>query len=73
MRNLRPSITENAGNVWKAGTLEWMPNHIFGPRSIPHVETRYPLWQQPRLEEDVEAGPMSRPATCISTCWRARQ
>jgi cytochrome c oxidase subunit I+III len=55
LRNLRPSLSEHAGNAWKAGTLEWMPNHTFGPRSIPRVESRYPLWQQPRLEEDVEA------------------
>jgi cytochrome c oxidase subunit I+III len=55
-RNLRPSISEHAGNVWKAGTLEWLPNHVFGPRSIPAVESRYPLWQQPGLERQSEAG-----------------
>ena len=26
-----------AGDVWKAGTLEWLPNGIYGPRSIPIV------------------------------------
>jgi cytochrome c oxidase subunit I+III len=56
IRNLRPSISKHAGNVWNAGTLEWMPNHIFGPRSIPAIESQYPLWQQPRLEHEVEAG-----------------
>ncbi len=61
VRNLRPSITNNAGNVWKAATLEWMPNHVFGPRSIPHVQTEYPLWQQPRLEEEVEAARLYLP------------
>jgi cytochrome c oxidase subunit I+III len=56
LRNLRPSISEHAGNVWDAGTLEWMPNHVFGPRSIPQIDSRYPLWEQPRLEREVEAG-----------------
>ena len=55
VRNLRPSLTEPAGNVWNAGTLEWLPNDLYGPRSIPHIESRYPLWQQPNLERDVEA------------------
>ena len=50
-----PSLTEPAGNVWNAGTLEWLPNDLYGPRSIPHIESRYPLWQQPDLERDVEA------------------
>jgi cytochrome c oxidase subunit I+III len=56
VRNLRPSLSEHAGNSWNAGTLEWLPNHLFGPRSIPHIESRYPLWQQPDLEREVEAG-----------------
>ena len=56
VRNLRPSLSEPAGNVWKAGTLEWLPNDLYGPRSIPQIESRYPLWQQPDLEREVEAG-----------------
>ena len=55
VRNLRPTLTEPAGNVWNAGTLEWLPSDLYGPRSIPHIESRYPLWQQPNLERDVEA------------------
>ncbi len=55
VRNLRPWLTEHAGNVWEAGTLEWLPNNIYGPRSVPHIASRYPLWQQPDLERDVEA------------------
>jgi cytochrome c oxidase subunit I+III len=55
-RNLRPSISESAGNVWNAGTLEWMPNHTFGMRSIPQIDSRYPLWQQPNLEHEVDTG-----------------
>jgi cytochrome c oxidase subunit I+III len=56
VRNLRPSISEHAGNIWNAGTLEWMPNHFFGPRSIPSIESRYPLWHQANLEREAEAG-----------------
>jgi cytochrome c oxidase subunit I+III len=56
VRNLRPSLSEHAGNVWQAGTLEWMPNHVYGPRSIPQIHSRYPLWQQPDLEQEAEAG-----------------
>jgi cytochrome c oxidase subunit I+III len=56
MRNLRPSLSRHAGNVWRAGTLEWMPNHHYGTRSIPHIESRYPLWEQRGLERAVEEG-----------------
>jgi cytochrome c oxidase subunit I+III len=54
VRNLRPSLTEPAGNVWNAGTLEWLPSALYGPRSIPHIESRYPLWEQPNLEREVK-------------------
>jgi cytochrome c oxidase subunit I+III len=56
VRNLRPSLTDTAGNIWKAGTLEWLPNDVYGPRSIPVVTSADPLWHQPRLADDVEAG-----------------
>jgi len=56
IRNLRPSVSEHAGNVWSAGTLEWMPGHVFGPRSIPGVESRYPLWHQANLQQESETG-----------------
>ncbi|MDQ2081120.1 cytochrome c oxidase subunit I [Xanthobacteraceae bacterium Astr-EGSB] len=55
LRNFRPS-PDNAGNVWNAGTLEWLPSGDYANRSIPIVRTHYPLWDQPRLAEDVEAG-----------------
>ena len=44
---------------WHAGTLEWMgelPAHPWGVRSIPVVDSRYPLWDQPHLVRDVDAG-----------------
>ena len=56
VRNLRPSLSKAAGDIWKAGTLEWLPNDVYGPRSIPIVTSADPLWDQPRLANDVEAG-----------------
>ena len=46
----------NAGNVWGGGTLEWLPSGNYANRSIPRVTTRYPLWEQPGLADDVAAG-----------------
>ena len=46
-------------NPWKAGTLEWahdIPEESWGIRSIPHVTTRYPLWDDPKLLDRVDAG-----------------
>ncbi len=55
-RRFRMSSEENAGNVWNAGTLEWLPNGNYSNRSIPIVTSREPLWDQPNLAEDVDAG-----------------
>jgi cytochrome c oxidase subunit I+III len=51
-------ITERSevGNLWNAGTLEWLPNDNFGIRSLPIIESRYPLWDQPNIARDVEEG-----------------
>lgn len=46
-------------NPWKAGSLEWlqeMPSESWGVRSIPEVDGRYPLWDQPTIERDVDEG-----------------
>ena len=56
VRNLRPAVSNTAGNIWKAATLEWLHNDVYGPRSIPIVTSADPLWDQPRLADDVEAG-----------------
>lgn len=55
-RNLRPTTSNSAGNVWNAGTLEWLQGAHYSIRSIPYVRSREPLWDQPRLADDVEAG-----------------
>jgi cytochrome c oxidase subunit I+III len=46
-------------NPWGAGTLEWlaeMPDKPWGVRSIPEIDGRYPLWQQPNFVRDVDQG-----------------
>jgi cytochrome c oxidase subunit I+III len=46
-------------NPWNAGTLEWvqeMPGKPWGIRSIPEIDSRYPLWQQPNLARDIDEG-----------------
>ncbi|MBL3704507.1 cytochrome c oxidase subunit I [Sulfitobacter sp. BDSS02] len=48
-----------ARNPWQAGTLEWsheIPEEAWGVRSIPHVTSRYPLWDQPQIVERMDAG-----------------
>lgn len=46
-------------NPWQAGTLEWMgrlPPEPWGVRSIPEIDSRYPLWEQPDFMRDVDEG-----------------
>ena len=46
-------------NPWDAGTLEWlaeMPGKPWGVRSIPEIDCRYPLWDQPHFMRDVDQG-----------------
>ncbi|MFD1746772.1 cytochrome c oxidase subunit I [Rhizobium helianthi] len=45
-------------NPWNAGTMEWLnqPEESWGMRSIPIVESRYPLWDQPDLRQNIEDG-----------------
>ncbi|HYC71901.1 MAG TPA: cytochrome c oxidase subunit I [Opitutaceae bacterium] len=53
----RQPISER--NPWRAGTLEWlpgMPPEPWGVRSIPEIDSRYPLWDQPDFVRDVDEG-----------------
>jgi cytochrome c oxidase subunit I+III len=46
-------------NPWNAGTLEWLseiPAKPWGVRSIPEIDGRYPLWDQPNIVRDVDEG-----------------
>ncbi|MDO9418502.1 cytochrome c oxidase subunit I [Pararhizobium sp.] len=57
---LRPKRHQPKGtaNPWNAGTLEWIsePEENWGVRSIPVISSRYPLWDQPDLVRDMNAG-----------------
>jgi cytochrome c oxidase subunit I+III len=55
-RNFRFAADDNAGNVYGGGTLEWLPTGLYSTRSIPVVKSRDPLWDDPKLADDVEAG-----------------
>jgi cytochrome c oxidase subunit I+III len=53
------SHTCSERNPWQAGTLEWlaeMPSPPWGMRSIPEIDSRYPLWDQPNFMRDVDEG-----------------
>jgi cytochrome c oxidase subunit I+III len=76
--NFRVS-NKGAGNPWEAGTLEWLPSDVYSTRSIPYVTTRDPLWEQPNLAAEVEAGahylpnaPTGGRETIVSTAIEAR-
>jgi cytochrome c oxidase subunit I len=46
-------------NVWNAGTLEWagrVPADDWGLRSIPLINSRYPLWDDPKLLRTIDSG-----------------
>jgi cytochrome c oxidase subunit I+III len=58
---LRPRRNEPLAprDPWRAGTLEWvqdMPGKDWGIRSIPEIDSRYPLWEQPNLMRDIDQG-----------------
>lgn len=78
-RNFRPGGSHHAGNVWNAGTLEWLPNGDYGLRSIPRVSSREPLWDQPGLAREVAAGhhflphaPAGRRSTLVTSALDAQ-
>jgi cytochrome c oxidase subunit I+III len=50
-------------NVWGASTLEWLPADDYGVRSIPHINSREPLWDRPELAQEVDRGQHYLPCT----------
>jgi cytochrome c oxidase subunit I+III len=66
-RRFRMSAEGNAGNVWNAGTLEWLPSGNYSNRSVPIVHSAYPLWDDPRLAERVAAGAYYLPRSATGT------
>jgi cytochrome c oxidase subunit I+III len=68
LRNFRPFHgKQGAGNVWHAGTLEWIGSGSYGVRSIPLVDSREPLWTHPDLKEQTEAGAWFLPRAVTGT------
>ncbi|HEX7113547.1 MAG TPA: cbb3-type cytochrome c oxidase subunit I [Steroidobacter sp.] len=43
-------------NPWNAPTLEWLPLDNYAARSIPRISSRDPLWDNPKLREEVDSG-----------------
>jgi cytochrome c oxidase subunit I+III len=46
-------------NPWHAGTLEWLqevPGQPWGMRTVPEIDARYPLWQQPDFVRHYDEG-----------------
>jgi len=62
-RRYRLAGETSAGNVWDAGTLEWLPSGHHSNRSIPIVASREPLWEDPALARHVEEGRYYLPGT----------
>ena len=55
-RTFRFTFGDNPDNPWNAGTLEWLPTGTYQARTIPHITSREPLWDQPELSKHVEEG-----------------
>jgi len=64
------------GNPWRASSLEWLPQDEYATRSMPQVRSAEPLWRQPGLAAQVEAGQHWLPGTVtgrretLFTHWR---
>src|SRR5690606_19407957 len=63
LRKFRPYQQPNRGNIWGAGSLEWLPSEDYATRSIPRVQDLYPLWRDPDLADDVDKGRYYLPGT----------
>src|SRR5688572_13105182 len=59
----RPTLSNAAGNIWQAGTLEWLNNDAYAARSIPRVLDRYPLWSDPAMIQAADRGRWYLPGT----------
>ncbi|MBB4858345.1 cytochrome c oxidase subunit I+III [Novosphingobium chloroacetimidivorans] len=56
---LSPTRAKVKRNPWNAGTLEWLAlpeDEDWGIRSVPLIETRYPIWDQPNFVRKVDEG-----------------
>lgn len=67
IRHFRPAISETAGDIWKAGTLEWSASETYSTRSVPIVTSREPLWDQPDLAKHIHEGRYYLPNAATGT------
>ena len=54
-------------NPWNAGSLEWLPIDEYAIRSIPLITSREPLWNNPRLRQEVDEGQHYLPGVATGT------
>jgi cytochrome c oxidase subunit I+III len=66
LRHLRV-LRKPGANPWGAAGLEWLPRDRGNLRSLPQVHGRYPLWDQPALDAEVDNGAHHLPSTPDST------
>ena len=57
-RKFRFTVEDDAGNIYKGGTLEWLRTGLYSARSIPVVRSRQPLWDDPDMCRDVAGRPL---------------
>ena len=56
---LSPRRQKSPRNPWQAGTLEWLAHpddEDWGIRSVPLIESRYPIWDQQDFVKKVDEG-----------------
>jgi len=56
---LSPRRAKAPRNPWNAGTLEWLAlpdDEDWGIRSVPLIESRYPIWDQKNFVQKVDEG-----------------
>jgi cytochrome c oxidase subunit I+III len=56
---LSPRRSKDERNPWQAGTLEWLAHprgDHWGVRTVPLIESRYPIWDQPGFVKAVDEG-----------------
>ncbi len=56
---LSPRRPKSQRNPWQAGTLEWLAHprgDHWGVRTVPLIESRYPIWDQPGFVKAVDEG-----------------
>ena len=56
---LSPRRPPGERNPWQGGTLEWLAHprgDHWGVRTVPLIESRYPIWDQPGFVEAVDDG-----------------